>query len=98
MAKAGDLQVADMQSTLSVCVTVPRSGRLGGLSASAGLDSGADVSSIPESVLKQLDARLPGVNVRVPLEQGARTVRLINDHVVSATHRPVALQLTVHTP
>lgn len=57
------------------------------------LDSGADVSSILEPVLRKVEAYLPDVQVRSLLEEG-----LENDYVVTVIHKTVCFQLTVHTP
>lgn len=61
-------------------------------------ESRGDVSSIPDPVLRRLEARLSGVQARIPLDEGARTVRLANGQVVTVTHKTVALQITVHRP
>lgn len=70
----GDLQVANGCSK-SVDVIVPGSGELGDHLTLAALGNGADISSIPEPALSQLEARLPGVQTRMLLQQGSRTVR-----------------------
>lgn len=84
-ATSDDFQVASGQSLLSVEVTAPRSAGLGSLTESAALHGGEDVSSIPEPVLTELEARLPGVQFRMPLQRGAQTVPLANGGVVSDT-------------
>lgn len=77
---------------------IPGSGGLDSLPAQAVLDSEADVSSIPEPLLGWLEARLSGVQLRTLLEQVVRTMRVANDHVVSVTHKTVALQVDIDTP
>lgn len=66
--------------------------------ALAVLDSGADVSSIPDPVVRQLKTRLPDVQIPMPLEEGSRNVRLPSGHTVILTHKTVALssQSTLH--
>lgn len=97
-ATEGNLQVANVLSTLGVDLVMPGSGRHGSLPVSCVLYSGSDVSRIWDSVLRQHEARLHGVQVRMPLEQGTRTVPLANAEVTTVTHNTVALQPTVRTP
>lgn len=97
-ATSDDLQVASGQSSLSADVIVPRSGRLGKFPALAVLGSGVDVFSILEPALTQLEGRLPGVQIRIPLDQGARVVRLANGGAVSFIRKTVPLQSTIDTP
>lgn len=59
------------------------------------MESGADVSSIPEPVLRQLEARRASVAIGMPLEKGARKVRPADDRVVTVTHETVSLRITV---
>lgn len=71
-ATGGDLEVASAQSALILDFNVPGSEGFRILSELAVLDSrGADISSIPEPVLRQLEARLPGVPVRIPPQEGS---------------------------
>lgn len=94
----GNLQVANVQSSLSIDVTVPGSGGLGVFQASAALDNRADFSSISKPVLRQVKARYPGVQVWMPLEEGFVNVRLADSIIVTVVQRTIALELTVHTP
>lgn len=79
-------------------MAVPGFGGLRVLLALAVLDRGAEVSSIPEPLPRQLEARLPGVQVRMRPEKGSRNERLAKDPIVTMFHETVALQLTAQTP
>lgn len=92
----GELEVSKVQSILSVDFAAPGFGGLSVLPAFAVLDSGLDISSIPEPVLRQIETRSPGVQVRMPPEEDFRNVRLANSEIVTVTHKTVAPQLTVH--
>lgn len=76
----------------------PRPGGLVNLPALAVLDGGADDSIILDPALRQLEARLSVVQIRMSLEHGTLTVRLENGEVVTATYKMVVPQLTVPTP
>lgn len=82
----------------SADVTVPPSGGLGDLAALAVPDSGTSVSSTPEPILSQVGACLGVVQIRMPLQQGARMVRLVDRNFTLVTQSTIALQLTFHTP
>lgn len=73
-ATGGDLQVASAQSALRVDVTVPGSGRLGVFPLLVTLDSAVGVSDIPEPILRQVEARLPGVQVQMLRKESCRMV------------------------
>lgn len=63
------------------------------------LDSGAEVSSIPEPVLRQLKACLPDVQIPIQIEEGSRrNVIFADGHIVTLTDKLVALEHTVHIP
>lgn len=79
-------------------MAVPGSGGASVLPASFVLDSGAYISRIPESVLKQVGVRPPDVQVSMTLKGGSRNVRFANGLVVAVTRETIALQLMVHTP
>lgn len=91
-------QIANVLSILSVDVTLPGSGGLGSLPALAMLGNGADISSIPDPALRQLEPCLPSVQIRMTLTDSVRTVRLANRQVVTVYHEIIAIQPTVHTP
>lgn len=74
------------------------SGEVSVIPASTVLDSVAGISSIRESVLGQLEGRLPGVEALMALEISSRNVKPMNDHAVTMTHYAVVLRVTVHTP
>lgn len=42
--------------------------------------------------MRQLEAGLPDVQVKMPLEEGPRNVRLANGYVITATHKTIAPQ------
>lgn len=68
LVTGGDLPVASTQSNLSVDIVIHGLMALGVLSAWAEPESRANITSIPEPVRTQLEARRPGVQIRVPLE------------------------------
>lgn len=93
-----DVKVASAQPIPNDDVDEPRAGVLGVFRASPALDSGTDVSNIPEPVLRQLEARLPDIQFWMPLEEHSRNMKLANGHIAAVTFDTVALQLTIDSP
>lgn len=78
----GDLHISLAQQSKQANLTVPDAGEYGSLRAKAVLDSGADISSIPETLSAFLEFKLRGVKIQSPSSEGPRYVRLTGGQMV----------------
>lgn len=78
-------------------ITVPGVGEHRPLYAKVVLDSGADVSCIPESLCRFLKTKFPGIPICSTLIKGNLFVRLARGQSVTVKQKLVPLRLKLHT-